>query len=382
MPDGPDLAQTWRASRPPAGLLHLDSAAAGRSSRAVLRAVAGHAALEAERGGYVAEVLAATTVERARADLASLLGVAADGVALTHSASSALDALLAVWPLPDGATVAVAPSEWGPNLAAFASRGLPARELEVTPDGRVDLPALEARLADAPPGLVHLVQCASHRALAQPVAAAARLCRDAGVPLWVDAAQALGVVDTATGADAVYATSRKWLAGPRGVGVLGIATRWHDRLRVDPLLRRRPAPGPVTPVRLLEPAEAHVAGRLGLALAVTEHLALGPARVHAALSEVGRRTRARLADLPGWEVVDPPDAPGPMTALRPTGGADPSTVRAVLLEQGVLVTASVPARAPREMTGALLRVSPHVDVSDDELGRLRRALQGPSSPAR
>jgi hercynylcysteine S-oxide lyase len=52
----------------------------------------------------------------------------------------------------------------------------------------------------------------------QPVAAAAALCRAAGVPLWVDAAQALGHVDAACGADAVYATSRKWLTGPRGVG--------------------------------------------------------------------------------------------------------------------------------------------------------------------
>ena len=36
----------------------------------------------------------------------------------------------------------------------------------------------------------------------------------------LDAAQSLGHVDVDLGADAVYATSRKWLAGPRGVGVL------------------------------------------------------------------------------------------------------------------------------------------------------------------
>jgi pyridoxal 5-phosphate dependent beta-lyase len=48
----------------------------------------------------------------------------------------------------------------------------------------------------------------------------------AGVPLWVDAAQALGHVDTARGADAVYATSRKWLTGPRGVGLLAVTEPW------------------------------------------------------------------------------------------------------------------------------------------------------------
>ena len=35
----------------------------------------------------------------------------------------------------------------------------------------------------------------------------------------VDAAQAFGHADTACGADAIYATSRKWLTGPRGVGL-------------------------------------------------------------------------------------------------------------------------------------------------------------------
>jgi pyridoxal 5-phosphate dependent beta-lyase len=65
------------------------------------------------------------------------------------------------------------------------------------------------------------------------VAEAAALCRAAEVPLWVDAAQALGHVDAACGADRIYATSRKWLTGPRGVGLAGVAERWWDRLQVS-----------------------------------------------------------------------------------------------------------------------------------------------------
>ena len=52
------------------------------------------------------------------------------------------------------------------------------------------------------------------------------------MPLWVDAAQALGHVDTACGADVLYATSRKWLTGPRGVGLLAVSDRWWDTLQV------------------------------------------------------------------------------------------------------------------------------------------------------
>ena len=57
------------------------------------------------------------------------------------------------------------------------------------------------------------------------------MCRGLGVPLVVDAAQALGHIDCAVGADAIYSSSRKWIAGPRGVGVLAIQPALAQRLR-------------------------------------------------------------------------------------------------------------------------------------------------------
>jgi len=49
----------WAAQRPEFRGSHFDSAAAGRSSSGVLRAVAEHAVLEAQAGAYVAEEAAA-----------------------------------------------------------------------------------------------------------------------------------------------------------------------------------------------------------------------------------------------------------------------------------------------------------------------------------
>ena len=224
----------FRAARPAARVVHLDSAAAARSSVGTLRAVAEHAELEAETGAYVAQDLAAEVIADGRARLAGLLGVEPDGLVFTESATESVATLLSVWPLAEGDTVAVVPSEWGPNLAAFIRRGLRIHELPVTADGTVDTDALSKLLADAPPAFVHLTQVASHRPLVQPVAAALEICRAAGVPLWVDAAQALGHVDTASGADVIYAPSRKWLTGPRGVGLLGVNRRWWDKLEIVP----------------------------------------------------------------------------------------------------------------------------------------------------
>ena len=369
----------WRDRRLPAERLYLDCAAAGRSSRATLAATAAHAEREATIGAYVAAAEAGPVLAEGLARLGDLLGVPAAGVTFVPSAEAALGTLLAIWPLREGGTVAVAPAEWGPNLHAFAALGLRITEIATVGDGAADLAALERILAGAPtrrPALVHLTQVTSHRGLVQPVAQAAALCRAAGVPLWVDAAQALGHVDTACGADAIYATGRKWLTGPRGVGMIGVAEPWWDRLRISaPDLIADSRPADSSPLWLIGATEDNVAAQIGLCTAVAEYLQAGPARVADRLAEVGRQTRQALAGLPGWQVADPPDVPSAIVALRAANGQDIPRTRARLLEEhGIVVTAGAVTRAPRDMTEPLLRISPHVDCTPEDLARLRQAL--------
>jgi hercynylcysteine S-oxide lyase len=370
-----DRWRWWRERRPPAELTHLDSAAAGRSSVGTLRATAAHAEREAELGPYLAQAEAAPVFDKGLAALGGLLGVPAAGVTFVESAHAAIDALLSAWPVTGGDVVAVVPSEWGPNLHAFGKRGLRIAEIGVDADGVIDLDSLDRMLADSPPSFVHLTQVCSHRPLVQPVAEVSALCRAAGVPLWVDAAQALGHVDTACGADVIYATSRKWLTGPRGVGVLGVREDYWDKLVIDTSeLALSMQPAGTSPVWQLGSGEAHVAGRVGLCNAVQEFLDTGPAAVWQRLASVGRQTRQTLADLPGWEVTGPLNGSA-ITALRPLDGQDVSVTRTFLLsEHKIVTTACVPARAPREMTTPLLRISPHVDTTPTDLSHLRKSL--------
>ena len=358
----PELAHAWRAARPEPSLLHLDSAAAGRSSRAVLAAVTTHLEREATTGGYVAAAEAAPELDRLRADVAGLLGHAPEDTVFVESAQAAVAVLLEAWRLPVGSTVLVSPGEYGPNLELFARWGLVVEPVGAAdPVGHVDLDALRTRLADRPPALVHLCHLGSHRGVVQPAAEVVALARAAGVPVVVDAAQALGHVDSALGADAVYATSRKWLAGPRGVGVLAV----------------RPGLLDVT-TRTLESAEAFVAGRIGLGVAVAEHLALGPSRVHARLAAQGRVTREALDGVAGWSTVEPHDERSATTTLAPPAGWTDAQVGSarerLLVEQRVLVTLAGAERAPLEATRTVLRVSPHLDATADDLDRLARAL--------
>jgi pyridoxal 5-phosphate dependent beta-lyase len=365
-----ELGAAWRSARPRPAARHLDSAACSRQSTRALDAAAHHARHEAELGGYAAEAASDGLLQQGRSVLGGLVGMAAADVAFVESAQAALVALLTGWRLPVGTRVACLPGEYAPNVAQLRAYGLRPEPLPVDGIGRADVEALDRLLRDDPPRFVHLTHVASHRGVVQPARQIAELCRAAGVPLVLDAAQSLGHVDTDLGADVVYGTSRKWLAGPRGVGMLFVRPRLAAEL--TPVL---PEPEGVPPMRAFESGEAHIAGRVGLVVAVGEHLAAGPDRVRERLSALGRAARTLLDGVGGWQVVEPVDEPTATTTLRPPDGVDVPTTRARLMgEHGIVTTAIGVERAPGELTGPVLRVSPHLDATVDDLEALAAAL--------
>jgi pyridoxal 5-phosphate dependent beta-lyase len=367
-----DLAQTWRAARPPVAGLHFDSAACSRQSFAAIEAATAHVRNEAEMGGYVAAQRAEPELAAGRSAVAELTGMTADDIAFTTGAANALDVLLRSWPEPHH-VIACLPGEYGPNLAVMAANGFGVQPLPVDGLGRARVDDVASMIAADAPTLVHLTAVGSHRGVVQPVAGIAAACREHAVPLVVDAAQALGQIDCVVDADAIYGTSRKWLAGPRGVGVLGVRAELAARLRT----RLPPAHWlpDIPPLRLLEFGEANIAARIGFSVAVQEYLAAGPANVRERLAEVGRMTRQALADVPGWRVVEPLDTPSAITTLAPTDGADVRRVRSEFIERHrIVTTAAGPERAPFELTAPVLRVSPHIDAGGDELARFAEVL--------
>ena len=371
-----DLGARWRAARPRPAVVHLNSAACSRQSEQVLEAVARHARHEAEVGAHVAEAAAEGLLQQGRSVLAGLVGMAAADVAFTESASASLRTLVGRWRPAAGTRVGVLPGEYWHNAAVLADAGLVPVVLPADDLGRADLAGVERVLRDDPPALVHVTLVASHRGVVQPGRELAALCRAAGVPLVLDVAQALGQVDCDLGADVAYAPARKWLAGPRGVGFLVMRPSITARLTpvVGPELFDDGGAG-VDHARWYESADAHVAGRVGLVVALGEHLAAGPDRVRGRLAALGRATRERLDGRGGWSVVEPLDSPTAITTLRPPAGVDVAgTVARLHAEHGVLVTAVGRERARAELTGPVLRVSPHLDATLDDLDALAAGL--------
>nr|WP_255604782.1 ergothioneine biosynthesis PLP-dependent enzyme EgtE [Mycolicibacterium xanthum] len=352
------LGERWRAARPAPAGVHVDSAACSRQSFAVIDAAARHARHEAEVGGYVAAEAAAPALEAGRAAVRALTGMADADVFFTTGSGHALDILLG--DRPGERRLACLPGEFGPNLITMQRHGFATLPLPVDGSGRLDVDAAADALAHDPPALVHFTILGSHSGIAQPAHAIAEICRAHGIPIIVDAAQGFAHLDCAgIGADALYSSSRKWTAGPRGVGML--ATR--------PGLLSEPA------VLRLAHAEVNIGLHVALSVALGEHLAAGPDAVRARLRDVGAGTRTVLDGAAGWTVVEPVGEPSAITTLRPPDGVDPMTVRSRLLAEHAIVTTYLgPERAPREMTRPALRISPHVDVTDADLAALEAAL--------
>ncbi|WP_018178924.1 aminotransferase class V-fold PLP-dependent enzyme [Jongsikchunia kroppenstedtii] len=355
-----ELGDLWHRARREPATVHLDSAAASRSSIETIDAVTAHLWREAERGSYVAEDQVSELLLRCRRDITSLIGRGDDELYFRESARSALRALLTGWQLPLSASVWVGTNEFGPNLDEFERRGYVVRTMPtVDTGGHIDTDALQNMLQFEQPDFIHVCHIGAHSATVQPVARVVELAREAGVPVVVDMAQTLGHLDCVIDADVVYGTSRKWLAGPRGVGF--VAVRDDSKLSVN-----------------LQSSDAYIAGRLGLGVSLQEYHTLGAGRVQKELARIGRVTRERLTGVGSWEVVESVDEPCATTTLAPPPGWDATDVEAAaarLLSNGILLTCAHPWRAPLATEQSVLRVSPHLDVSYGQLDNLAAALR-------
>jgi len=174
-------------------------------------------------------------LEDARRQVGDLLAVSAREVVFTSGATEAINA--AVWGATrraPGAPVLVADVEHSAVREASA-RLAPTETLPVDAAARLDVDALGDRLRVGPaPALVHC-QWANHEVgTLQAVDRIVGLCREAGVPVHVDAAAACGHVALdlgALGADLVSVSAHK-LGGVPGAGALVV----RRGSRFDPLL--------------------------------------------------------------------------------------------------------------------------------------------------
>ncbi len=238
---------------------------------------------------------AAQLLDAARATIAEMLRVRADEVIFCSSGSRAAELAIAgarAGRSRSGEIVVRSDVEHSSVLRAAeagAWAGVPVDRL-----GRVD-PEAFAAAVHAPGVAVAALQSANHEVgTVQPVAEAVSACRDAGVPLYVDAAQSIGRHDVPDGWSLLTASAVKW-GGPAGLGVLAVrkGTRYARPWPVD-----RADPDVVN-----LPLAVAAAASLRAVLAAPDRQEV-TSRLAALVARIRERVPATVADV---EVIGDPD---------------------------------------------------------------------------
>ena len=377
-----------------AEVVHFNHAGDSPSPRPVLDVIEAHLEREALIGGYEAEEEAADRIEALYGSIGRLIHAETDEIAIVENATRAWDMVFYAIPFTAGDRILTSVSEYGSNTIPFLQvAGRTGATIEVVPNdehGQLSVPAL-AQMLDDRVKLVSVSHMPTNGGLVQPAAEIGRLAREAGAFYLLDACQTVGQMPIDVdelGADALTATSRKYLRGPRGLGFLYVrrdriqqlmppfldihAATWvaRDRYEIRPDARR------------FENWESPIAAKLGLGRAIDYALDLGLEAIWARVEPLAARLRASLAAVPGVTVLDLGQVKGGIVTFT-IAGVPASAVVAKLRERRINTSVSPVASTRYDMEARqlddLARASVHYLTTDEEIRILVDAVAAISS---
>jgi cysteine desulfurase / selenocysteine lyase len=373
-----------------AHVAHFDNAGSSLPPQPVLDAVISHLELEARLGGYAAHAANEEAIDRFYGAVAELIGASAEEIAFASSATRAWDMAFYGFRLERGDRILTSVADYISNYLAYiqtAERtGAEVVTIPNDPHGQVSLEALR-RLVDERVKLIAITHVPTNGGLVNPVAEIGLVASEAGIPYLVDACQSAGQMPLDVDeirCDALSATGRKFLRGPRGTGFLYVRSGLLERLE-PPLIDMRAADW-VAPGRYelrpdgrrFEEWEQDYAAKAGLARAVDYALGWGVEAIWERVDALARRLRSALDDLDGVMTRDAGELRCGIVTFE-VEGRPAEKVKEVLGREGINVTVSETTSAvidaiERDLPD-LVRASPHYYNTEEEVDRLVESVR-------
>ena len=370
-------------------VLHLNNAGSSLPPKPVLDAVIGHLELEGRIGGYEAHDVNEEAIERFYGAAAELVGAQPHELAFCPSATRAWDMAFYAFRFERGDRILTSVADYISNYIAYihvARRD--GVDVVTVPNDEHDQVSVDAlrELVDERVKLIAITHVPTNGGLVNPVAAIGPIAREAGIPYLVDACQSAGQIPLdvdAIGCDALAATGRKFLRGPRGTGFLYVRSGLLERLE-PPLVDMRAADW-VAPDRYelrpdgrrFEEWEQDYAAKVGLARAIEYALEWGIDEIWGRVRDLGARLRERLDAL---DRVTTWDAGAERCAIVTFDVANvpAEAVKDALAREGINVTVSATSSAVIDSIERglpdLVRASPHYFNTESELDRFVDAV--------
>ncbi len=368
---------------------HLNNAGSSLPPQPVLDAVVGHLELEARIGGYEAHEANDEAIERFYGATAELIGAQPEEIAFCSSATRAWDMFFYSLRFEPGDRILTSVADYISNYLAFiqvAERdGVEVVTVPNDEHGQVSVERARD-LVDDRTKLIAITHVPTNGGLVNPVAEIGAIAREAEIPYLVDACQSVGQmpVDVSEiGCDALSATGRKFLRGPRGTGFLYVRKGLLETLE-PPLVDMRAADW-VAPDRYelqpdgrrFEEWEQDYAGKSGLARAIDYALEWGPDAIYERVRPLAARLREQLAEIDGVTVRDVGAEQCGIVTFD-VAGVEAEEVRKTLGGEGINVSVSATTSAVIESIERglpdLVRASPHYFNTEHELDRLIEAV--------
>jgi cysteine desulfurase/selenocysteine lyase len=380
-----------RAETPGTGnVLHFNNAGSALPPQPVLDAQVGHLEREAAIGGYEAEAAAEPALQRTYDAIARMLGCNAEEVALVENATRAWDMAFYAMPFEPGDRILTSRAAYASNyIACLQVAERTGADVAVVPSddtGQIDVDALRTMM-DGDVALIALTHVPTNGGLVNPATEVGAVAEDAGVPLLLDACQSAGQMPLPVeelGCTMLSATGRKYLRGPRGTGFLYVQRGWIEHLE-PPLLDLHAATwtAPDTyeihpDARRFETFESHVAGQVGLGVAVEYALDLGLPTIFDRIQHLASTLRTALGDVTGVTVHDVGRTRCGITTFS-AEQREAEAIQAALRERNVNVSVSGPSSTRLDAEArdlpALVRASVHYYNTEAEINRFVTALR-------
>ena len=369
-------------------VIHFNNAGASPMPQPVYERLVTYLQREQEMGGYEAQAEHQQEIEDAYRRLADLIGAQPSELALVGSASRAFQFGLSALPLEAGDKILTSRLEYVTIFMNLLQRREAGIEIEVVPEdghGVVDLEHLEQAIDDRT-RLIVLTHIPTHTGTVQPAEAVGRIAREHGLTYFLNATQSLGVYPLHVkkiGCDLLCSTSRKWLRGPRGLGMLYVGSRLMEQLNPPfPDVRAAVWEEPYrfhwpSDARAFETWESNPAATLALGEAAAYAQNVGLEAIWQRVQELARYLRQRLGELPGAKVHDRGQTLSGIVAFT-LEGVPPLKVKEYLRERKINVYTVGAKNALLDMqdwdVDEIVRASVHYFNTEGEVDTVVRTL--------
>lgn len=299
--------------------IHLNNAGASLQPQPVIDAVQEYLSEEALHGGYETAAARSHDIKGFYQFCAKLLGTKPDHVEFMSSgATEAYNKALSSIPLVSGDVILTTDDDYSSNQIAFLflekTHGVKIVRADKLSEGGVDVDSVEKLIKKHRPKLVAVTHVPTNSGLVQDVESIGQLCRAHDIWYLVDACQSAGQMPLDVekiGCDFLSATLRKWLRGPRGAGFLYVSDK-ALKAGLEPIYPDLSGAmwTAANEYKSSQKAqrfgyfEKNYALLVGSKVAMDYALNLGLDNIENRVGELATYTRQRLAELPGWKVLD------------------------------------------------------------------------------